>query len=168
RLAGRRRPPCQQLPDRRRADYRAAREGCAQPDDRGGRGSEGPGPHVRLRDGTPRRRRVQPEGQAGHEQRSRGGPLSAPTRLGAGFYQTRPVWGQSLNYFDAQTPGKTKENTGLADAYYRLYGGGAGGPVVKDRTFFWVATEGYRSGTTRGLSEIWPSINQRNGDLVVV
>ena len=34
---------------------------------------------------------------------------------GSGFYQTRPVWGQSLNYFDAQTPGKTKENTGLAD-----------------------------------------------------
>jgi len=83
---------------------------------------------------------------------------------GSGFYQTRPVWGQSLNYFDAQTPGKTKENTGLSDAYYRLYGGGAGGPIVKDRTFFWAATEGYRSGTTRGLSEIWPSINQRIGD----
>src|SRR5256885_2987618 len=29
---------------------------------------------------------------------------------GSGFYQTRPVWGQSLNFFDAQTPGKTKEN----------------------------------------------------------
>jgi hypothetical protein len=35
---------------------------------------------------------------------------------------------------------------------------------VKDRTFFWVATEGYRSGTTRGVSEIWPTLNQRNGD----
>ncbi len=83
---------------------------------------------------------------------------------GSGFYQTRPVWGQSLNYFDAQTPGKTKENTGLSDAYYRLYGGGIGGPIVKNRTFFWGATEGYRSGTTRNLSEIWPTLNQRNGD----
>ena len=83
---------------------------------------------------------------------------------GSGFYQTRPVWGQSLNYFDAQDPSKTKENTGLSDAYYRLYGGGIGGPIVKDRTFFWAATEGYRSGTTRNLSEIWPTATQRNGD----
>lgn len=83
---------------------------------------------------------------------------------GSGFYQTRPVWGQSLNYFDAKTPGKTKENTGLSDAYYRLYGGGVGGPIVKDRTFFWAASEGYRSGTTRGLAEIWPSVSQRIGD----
>src|SRR5262245_968225 len=82
---------------------------------------------------------------------------------GSGFYQTRPVWGQSLNYFD-DVGGKTKEDTGLSDAYYRLYGGGVGGPVVKNRTFFWVATEGYRSGTTRNINEIWPTTNQRNGD----
>jgi hypothetical protein len=55
---------------------------------------------------------------------------------GSGCLSDASVWGQSLNYFDAKTPGKTKENTGLADAYYRLYGGGAGGPIVKDRTFF--------------------------------
>jgi len=82
---------------------------------------------------------------------------------GSGFYQTRPVWGQSLGYFESAS-GQTKEQTGLTDAYYRLYGGGAGGPIVKNRTFFWAALEGYRSGTTRGLSEIWPSVNQRIGD----
>ena len=75
---------------------------------------------------------------------------------GSGFYQTRPVWGQSENFFNAAA-GVTKEESGLADAYYRLYGGGAGGPIVKNRTFFWAATEGYRSGTTRNLQEIWPS-----------
>jgi hypothetical protein len=82
---------------------------------------------------------------------------------GSAFYQTRPVWGQTQNFF-ADKRGESKEDSGLADAYYRLYGGGVGGPIVKDRTFFWFATEGYRSGTTRGLSEIWPSLNQRNGD----
>jgi len=82
---------------------------------------------------------------------------------GSGFYQTRPVWGQSENFFNA-VQGLTKDQTGLADAYYRLYGGGIGGSIVKDRTFFWAATEGYRSGTTRNQQEIWPTANQRNGD----
>jgi hypothetical protein len=82
---------------------------------------------------------------------------------GSAFYQTRPVWGQSLNFFDA-VANKTKEETGLADAYYRLYGGAIGGPIAKNRTFFWAAAEGYRSGTTRNLAEIWPTVNQRNGD----
>jgi hypothetical protein len=82
---------------------------------------------------------------------------------GSGFYQTRPVWGQSENFFNS-VAGVTKEESGLADAYYRLYGGGVGGPIVKNRTFFWAATENYQSGTTRNLAEIWPSLNQRNGD----
>ena len=82
---------------------------------------------------------------------------------GSGFYQTRPVWGQSENFFNEKA-GLSKEETGLADAYYRLYGGGVGGPIVQNRTFFWAATEGYRSGTTRNLAEIWPSVKQRDGD----
>jgi hypothetical protein len=44
---------------------------------------------------------------------------------GSGFYQTRPVWGQSENFFNAAA-GLTKEESGLASAYYRLYGGGFG------------------------------------------
>ena len=90
---------------------------------------------------------------------------------GSGFYQTRPVWGQSENYFNSKacdvagtSTSDCKKASGLSDAYYRLYGGGFGGPIVKDRTFFWAATEGYRSGTTRNISEIWPTANQRNGD----
>ena len=82
---------------------------------------------------------------------------------GSGFYQTRPVWGQSENFFNTAA-GVTKQESGLADAYYRLFGGGVGGPIVKNRTFFWTALEGYRSGTTRNQQEIWPTANQRNGD----
>jgi hypothetical protein len=82
---------------------------------------------------------------------------------GTAFYQTRPVWGQSENYFN-DVQGLTKEQTGLANAYYRLYGGGIGGPIVHNRTFFWFSTEGYRSETTRNQQELWPSLNQRNGD----
>jgi hypothetical protein len=82
---------------------------------------------------------------------------------GSGFFQTRPVWGQSLNFFSARDGG-TKESTGVADSYYRLYGGGFGGPIVHNRTFFWAAAEGYRSLTTRGLQYVWPTERQRNGD----
>jgi hypothetical protein len=82
---------------------------------------------------------------------------------GSGFYQTRPVWGVSENFFtDAQ--GLTKEESGLSDTYYRLYGGGIGGPIWKNRTFFWTATEGYRSNTTRNERQVWPSAKQRAGD----
>jgi hypothetical protein len=82
---------------------------------------------------------------------------------GSAFYQTRPVWGQSLNFF-SEKAGGTKESTGLSDAYYRLYGGGVGGPILRNRTFFWAATEGYRSLTTRGLQFVWPTARQRGGD----
>src|SRR4029450_10967047 len=52
---------------------------------------------------------------------------------GSGFYQTRPVWGQSENFFNA-VAGVTKKESGLADAYYRLDGGGAGRPGGEKRT----------------------------------
>jgi trimeric autotransporter adhesin len=82
---------------------------------------------------------------------------------GAGFYQTRPVWGVSENFFVDKT-GQTKEESGLSSTYYRLYGGGVGGPIWKNRTFFWAATEGYRSNTTRNEQQVWPSAKQRVGD----
>jgi hypothetical protein len=82
---------------------------------------------------------------------------------GTGFYQGRPVWGQSENYFNA-VAGLSKEESGLANARFHTYGGGIGGPIWRNRTFFWAATEGYRSTTTRNLQEIWPSLKQRTGD----
>jgi hypothetical protein len=82
---------------------------------------------------------------------------------GSGFYQTRPVWGVNENYF-VEKQGLSKDESGLSDTYYRLYGGGVGGPIWRNRTFFWTATEGYRSNTTRNERQVWPSANQRLGN----
>ena len=58
----------------------------------------------------------------------------------------------------------SKEESGLSETYYRLYGGGVGRTIWKNRTFFWTATEGYRSNTTRNEQQVWPSAKQRTGD----
>src|SRR5438093_8803858 len=68
--------------------------------------------------------------------RTGGGVFNATARSGAntfhgtGFFQNRPVWGESLEYF-AEKRGATKQSSGLAATYYNLYGGGIGGPVAK-------------------------------------
>ncbi len=101
--------------------------------------------------------------------RTGGGVFNTTARSGANafhgtaFYQDRPVWGQSLEYF-SEKRGATKESSGLSESFYHLYGGGIGGPIVKNRTFFWAATEGYRDQVIQGLSRTWPSARQRIGD----
>ena len=77
---------------------------------------------------------------------------------GSGFYQTRPTSLLTNNYF-SELAGEPKP-----PGYYHLYGGGFGGPIVKNRTFFWFATEGYQSNTTRGISVSFPTAAERAGD----
>ncbi|HEY7293306.1 MAG TPA: carboxypeptidase regulatory-like domain-containing protein [Vicinamibacterales bacterium] len=77
---------------------------------------------------------------------------------GSGFYQTRPNGLLTNNYF-SELAGQPKP-----PGYYNLYGGGFGGPIVKNQTFFWFAMEGYQSNTTRGVSVTFPTAAERAGD----
>jgi len=77
---------------------------------------------------------------------------------GSGFFQNRPNGLLTNNYF-SELAGEPKP-----PGYYHLYGGGFGGPIVKNRTFFWAATEGYESNTTRGISVAFPTAAERTGD----
>jgi hypothetical protein len=77
---------------------------------------------------------------------------------GTGFFQTRPRWGAANNYFGAKA-GREKPAT-----KYYLPGGGFGGPIVKNRTFFWFATEGYSDVSTRSVTTVFPTQAMRNGD----
>ena len=77
---------------------------------------------------------------------------------GTGFYQTRPLSLESNNYFS--------DKAGLAkpDNPYYLGGGGFGGPIVKNRTFFWFAAENYTDVQTRNATELMPTAAERLGD----
>ena len=82
---------------------------------------------------------------------------------GSGFFQTRPVWGQSLDFFDAQRE-LTQEDVGLTGALHRVYGGGGGGPIWRNHTFFWAASESYHARRLVSAQELWPTARQRVGD----
>jgi len=80
------------------------------------------------------------------------------TFRGTGFYQTRPIWGQTNNYFSGIAGLPKPDNP------YQLGGGGVGGPIVKNRTFFWFATESYTDTQTRNATELMPTDLERGGD----
>ncbi|PYV04696.1 MAG: TonB-dependent receptor, partial [Acidobacteria bacterium] len=72
--------------------------------------------------------------------------------------QQRPsAW--AANNFFSNRDGEPK-----SEFFYWLWGGSAGGPIKKDKTFFWASNEGYHTGTvwTRVLTV--PTLLQRAGD----
>jgi hypothetical protein len=80
------------------------------------------------------------------------------TLRGTGFYQTRPISLLKNNFFS--------DKAGIAkpESPYYLGGFGFGGPIVKNRTFFWVAGEDYTDVQTRNAAEVMPTARERAGD----
>src|SRR5438876_2913596 len=72
--------------------------------------------------------------------------------------QQRPfAW--SVNNFFANASGIPNQ-----EFFYWLWGGSAGGPIKKDKTFFWASHEGYHTGTNwTGILTV-PTQLQRQGD----
>src|ERR1051326_3209054 len=80
------------------------------------------------------------------------------TFRGTGFAQLRPNAVTGENFF-----GRVQ---GLAapEQYWHDFGGGFGGPIFKDKTFFWWAAEGYRDGLTQNGNLHFPTAAERTGD----
>jgi hypothetical protein len=96
--------------------------------------------------------------------RTGGGTFNVATKSGtnqwhgSGFYQNRPRWGMANNFFSE------KEGVPLPETYFHTGGGGFGGPIIRNRTFFWYAMEGYGSNTTRNGSNRLPTTLEKRGD----
>ena len=58
----------------------------------------------------------------------------------------------------------TAAKLGKPNSPYYLGGGGFGGPIVKDRTFFWVSNEQYHDVQTRNSAARLPTAAERAGD----
>ena len=96
--------------------------------------------------------------------RTGGGTFNVATKSGgntfngSGFYQGRPRWGASNNFFSALA------NVPLPETYFHQGGGGFGGPIAENRTFFWFSVEGYGSNTTRNAPTRLPTAREKAGD----
>jgi trimeric autotransporter adhesin len=77
---------------------------------------------------------------------------------GSGFYQERPGAFVANNFF-TEAAGQPKP-----DSYFHNAGGGVGGPIVRNRTFFWFAMEGYTSLDSRSSTIRVPTSRERLGD----
>ncbi|HEV2665114.1 MAG TPA: carboxypeptidase-like regulatory domain-containing protein, partial [Blastocatellia bacterium] len=77
---------------------------------------------------------------------------------GTGVFQNRPSFASSQLFF------ARKANTPKPETDYYLYGGSFGGPIKKDRTFFWASTESYKTLTSRNALLILPTARELTGD----
>ena len=77
---------------------------------------------------------------------------------GAAYYLTRPSSMVGGNFFNEIRDLDTN------DQYWRNAGGGFGGPIFKNKTFFFAAGEAYRDGTSQNNTLHVPTTAMRNGD----
>ena len=75
---------------------------------------------------------------------------------GSAFYRTQPTSLLQQNFFLRDKP--------IADQYSRIPGYGVGGPIKKDRTFFWTSMEGDRGLLGHNFSVNFPTNRERAGD----
>jgi hypothetical protein len=96
--------------------------------------------------------------------RSGGGVFNATARSGSNTLrgsaqvQLRPGPFIGQNFF-AKIQGLPQ-----SDEYWRDFAGGVGGPIFKDKTFFWFAAEGYRDGLTQNGNLHFPTAAERLGN----
>ena len=79
---------------------------------------------------------------------------------GSALWQNRPQWGRSLYFFEEPEHGGSGE---APEQPYNLWSFAGGGPIIKDKTFFWASYEGYKNTESRNAVITLPTRAQANG-----
>jgi hypothetical protein len=96
--------------------------------------------------------------------RTSGGVFNVSARAGANrwsgssVYQNRPEATQAQLFF------AEKANLPRVDTSYHLFAGSLGGPIARNRSFFFVSGEGYRTESLRNTVLNLPTAAERRGD----
>ncbi len=96
--------------------------------------------------------------------RAAGGVFNTTAKSGSNVWRgstvfiMKPEWGTGKLFFNAKA-GQPKPAQ-----YYYNWGGSVGGPIVKDKTFFFFTMEGYQQKSTRNSVLTFPTARERSGD----
>ncbi len=80
---------------------------------------------------------------------------------GSALWQHRPQWGRGLYFFEQVENGGSGE---APEQPYNLWSFAGGGPIIKDKTFFWASYEGYKNTESRNTVITLPTRAVANGN----
>jgi len=92
------------------------------------------------------------------------GKSGANTWHGSLLGQNRPAKTRSLSYFARKACELGNGSCEKPDTYFYLYAGSIGGPIVKNKTFFWASIEGYKTDTIDDSVVRAPNSRELSGD----
>ncbi len=102
--------------------------------------------------------------------RTGGGVFNMTGKSGANAWhgsllgQNRPSKTRSLGFFARKACDDGSGSCDKPDTYFYLYGGSLGGPIRKDKTFFWMSFEGYKTNTIDDATVRVPTNRELSGD----
>jgi hypothetical protein len=102
--------------------------------------------------------------------RTGGGVFNMTGKSGANAWhgsllgQNRPSKTRSLSYFGRKACEDGSGSCDKPDTYFYLYAGSIGGPIRKDKTFFWASFEGYKTNTIDDAVVRVPTSRELSGD----
>jgi hypothetical protein len=102
--------------------------------------------------------------------RTGGGVFNMTGKSGANLWhgsllgQNRPSSTRALSFFAQKACDEDPSQCEKPDTYFYLYAGSLGGPIIKNKTFFWASFEGYKTNTIDDAVVRVPTQRELSGD----